>query len=541
MSSPRKYSNPYIEQLITNGKWLIEPEMGKLALGKYLHDLELLNAGAVSLKDLYGKNDGKVEEIEAVQFYNDFTISINEKGELTPTASYWYLDDEDEDKPVDKVIRVISFRGVMMKRGGLSTKAIADVCHELDEAYDTDNVNGVVLEMDTGGGAVQASEMLGDKIKQKNKPVVIAATNIYSGGAWGTAYADHIMGIGKTAGFGSIGVMGEVTDDKEYWENKGYKVHRFYATKSTDKNRPIEEAIQGKYNYYRTTQLDPLCELFISEMASGRQINLEDKSWQTGRTFMTEEAIQIGLCDSQGTLQDAILKCQELTTSKTNKSNHNSTITMTTIEATNATLENQLQQLHTAYMNVLSSNVESGKEVPIAIGMEQQKKANIIMRDEYAKTYAAVKLMDKEMADLKAQVDKLNSELATSNEAKEQLKIQIETSQQSQTTLESEDVVSKEAHDKAIGDLNTELTNVKSERDKYQNDYQTQVQYTDNLIKEHNLNVDTSKNQTDNNQVEETIEKEEKPLTPEQQAYMRIRQTGYKGNVSMGQKVTHKS
>ena len=142
------------------------------------------------------------------------------------------------------------------------------------------------------------------------------------------------------------------------------------------------------------------------------------------------------------------------------------------------------------------------------------------------------------MADLKAQVNKLKNELATSIEAKEQLKIQLEANQ---PTLQSEDVVSKEAYDKAIGDLNTELTNVKSERDKFQNDYQTQVQYTDNLIKEHNLNVDTSKNQTDNNQVEETIEKEEKPLTPEQQAYMRIRQTGYKGNVSMGQKVTHKS
>jgi ClpP class serine protease len=404
-SSNPKYSNSYIEQLITSGKWVIEPEMGKLALGKYIHDLELLNSGGASLRDLYGKskreNTPTNDEFENQPFYNDFTIIINEKGELTPIASNWYLENE-EDKPVDKVIRVISFRGVMMKRGGLSTKAIADVCQELDEAYDADNINGVVLEMDTGGGAVQAAEMLGDKIKQKNKPVVIAATNIFSGGAWGTAYADHIIGIGKTAGFGSIGVMGEITNDKEYWENKGYKVHRFYASQSTDKNRSYEEAIQGKYNYYRTTQLDPLCELFLSEMKSGRPVSLEDKSWQTGRTFMTEEAIKIGLCDSQGSLQDAILKCQELANSSSNRSGNSKTNAINIMKANanknnNAgSLEIQLQELHQSYMNVLSANVETGKE-----GLEQQRQANINLRDEYAKTYAAVKLMDKEMTDLK--------------------------------------------------------------------------------------------------------------------------------------------
>jgi hypothetical protein len=107
---------------------------------------------------------------------------------------------------------------------------------------------------------------------------------------------------------------------------------------------------------------------------------------------------------------------------------------------------------------------------------------------------------------------------------------------------EQEETIPKVAHKKATKDLNTELATVKSERDKFKKDYQTQVEYTNTLIQEHHLNVDTSKGQSSNSndQVEETIDEEQTPLTPEQEAFQRIRQTGYKGNISMGEKVTKK-
>jgi protease-4 len=510
----KTYANQYFDTLIRTGKWLIEPEYGEKAFAKYMSELNLLNSGAATLKDLYGQpmawwddDEDEVRKKKIVRNYTDYVITVKDGKRV---ASQWLYDEYEEEPTPSGVIRVISFSGVMTKRGGLSTQGINSVCREFDRAYHDEGVSGIVLDLDTGGGAVQAADMLGLKIAQKNKPVVAAVTNAYSGGAWATTEADHIMGMGSTAGFGSIGVMVEFDNNDKYWEEKGWVTHRFYATKSTDKNRGYEEAIKGEYDYYRVNSLDPLCDLFIERMTKGRPLNTKDKKWQTGRTFMTKEAIAIGLCDSQGTMDDAILKCQEFA----NQSED---------------MEEQINEMYTTFQGVLSANVETGENAN-----QVQSAANLKMNKTYAETIAAAKLRDKEVEELKQKITnletenaKLKDETSAANTAKDEAEgkvSQLEKDLQTAKDATPEGTIEKETHDAIV----QELTELKAT-------HQTQVEYTEKLIADNNLNVSTTEQKTDE-QVEETIE-EEKPMTAEQKAAERIqRLTGYKGKIAMASK-----
>ena len=186
--------------------------------------------------------------------------------------------------------------------GDRFAKIIADVRADKD-------VKAVVLRVNSPGGSVMASEKIKAELDllRENVPV-IASYGDYaaSGGYWISANCDYIFSNATTL-TGSIGVFSMIPDIGGTIKNKLHVT--VTPVKSNDHAdmlgmmRPLtpnEEA-------YMQASVERIYTKFTSIVAEGRDMTIEavDEIAQ-GRVWTGAEALEIGLVDQIGTLEDAI-------------------------------------------------------------------------------------------------------------------------------------------------------------------------------------------------------------------------------------------
>lgn len=206
----------------------------------------------------------------------------------------------------------------------LGTKTYTKI---LDQLKNDDSVAGVVLNIDSGGGQVYGTPEFYDYIKNYSKPIVAYTDGYMCSGAYYIAAATRRIFANKRAdAIGSIGAYATIVDGNGIWEHFGAKVHTIYATKSTEKNSEYREVIDNSnYEPYIKNQLDPIVETFITDMKEARP-NISEEAFKGG-TWTGEQSLEMGLVDSNGTIQDAINYVFELSM---NSSNQNSNTNMNT-------------------------------------------------------------------------------------------------------------------------------------------------------------------------------------------------------------------
>ncbi|BDD13143.1 hypothetical protein FUAX_55750 (plasmid) [Fulvitalea axinellae] len=177
----------------------------------------------------------------------------------------------------------------------------------LMSAVGSDNIVGIVWECDSGGGMVAGTESLAGTLEyaDKIKPTITFVNGMTCSACyWTASKTRHIMMGGKTSEVGSIGTMISWWDMQGYYEEQGYKLHTIRASKSTDKNEDFYQAQKGNYEPIIKETLDPINEEFHASVKASRPGI--DKDCFSGKVYFTAKALENGLADSEGTLQDAI-------------------------------------------------------------------------------------------------------------------------------------------------------------------------------------------------------------------------------------------
>lgn len=181
------------------------------------------------------------------------------------------------------------------------------VADALSDAMADPNIDGILLEVITGGGEVTAAQTIRNIIKGKNKPVVVYAHLAASGGMLATMDADEIVAAGRTARVGSIGTM--MSLPKHMRRMYGEYYTDVYADTSPDKNKAFNEWLQTGNTDAFKAELNKLDAIFMEEMSLARPINKKLASTTlAGGVWLAEEAQQRGLVDSIGTLQFALTR-----------------------------------------------------------------------------------------------------------------------------------------------------------------------------------------------------------------------------------------
>jgi protease-4 len=243
-------------------------------------------------------------------------IQFEERGRMqiqAATAGRFTPDDIDDlqDAP-DDTVAVVPLRREMLKYGGMSSYGTLEIGGLIRTAGMMRNITGVVLDIDSPGGSVNAIYPLVDAIRSvqaQGKPVVVHGDLVASAALYASVYADYIMANNDLSSeFGSIGVMVEFADFKDYFEQKGVKFHEVYADQSTHKNIEIREALEGNYDSLKANLLNPLAIKFQEAVKEqrGSKLLAGEPGLLNGKMFIGDDAVRVGLADRVGTLVDAV-------------------------------------------------------------------------------------------------------------------------------------------------------------------------------------------------------------------------------------------
>jgi ClpP class serine protease len=180
----------------------------------------------------------------------------------------------------------------------------------LRAAYADRDVAAILLEVNTGGGAVTAAEMIRDAVKSRNKPVVVHTHFMCSGGVLATLDADERIAVSETAIIGSIGVVQQIATFMRQFLNSYFAFE--YADTSPDKNATTREFLRTGDTSVFKPLLNSLDAIFMKEVTDALNLPAKTRaSTLAGGTWLAEEAMARGLVDGIGGTNYALSRLAE--------------------------------------------------------------------------------------------------------------------------------------------------------------------------------------------------------------------------------------
>ncbi len=192
---------------------------------------------------------------------------------------------------------------------GLNTAGSGGIVKKINKARDDENVKGIVLRVNSPGGDVYASTMITNALEEfqsTGRPVITSMGDIAaSGGVWVTTTSEEIWAENTTL-TGSIGVYGVYPDLSPLAKWAGINYDGVSMTKAGeiyDVRRGMNEEVnkqfrEGIENFYKD---------FVTKVANNREMDFSEVlKVAGGRIWRGDKALELGLVDKLGSLDDAI-------------------------------------------------------------------------------------------------------------------------------------------------------------------------------------------------------------------------------------------
>jgi protease-4 len=180
------------------------------------------------------------------------------------------------------------------------------------EAAADDKVAAIVLRIDSPGGSALASDLIWREAERAKKPVVASLSDIAaSGGYYIAVGADRIVAAPGTL-TGSIGVVGGKVAIGGALEKVGVHTDVVSKGKNAGWLSMTEKFTAGEREAFLGTMKD-VYRLFTGKVAAGRKLEqAKVESLAEGRVYTGRQALEAGLVDRLGTLDDAIDEAKKL-------------------------------------------------------------------------------------------------------------------------------------------------------------------------------------------------------------------------------------
>jgi protease IV len=214
-------------------------------------------------------------------------------------------------------IAVIVMRGLISSSvpGAASDNMVDDLRMALQQARDDDRVKGVVLEVDSPGGEVTASDMIYNAVvkTRARKPVVVYMDSLAASGGYYVSCGGKYLMANETTITGSIGVIIQTLNYEQLFNKVGLASVVFKSGKFKDLlngGRPMTpEEREFVQNFVMKTY-----DKFLGIVAKERNLPADGlrNSIADGRIFSGKEALENKLIDGVGQIEDAYAKAKQL-------------------------------------------------------------------------------------------------------------------------------------------------------------------------------------------------------------------------------------
>ncbi len=251
------------------------------------------------------KYDDEVKEEILKMLGQDEKVTINyvASGKYAQAADYMQNNGDDK-------IAIIYAQGDIVDGKGDDDEIGSDKFVDIiRKARQDDDVKAIVFRVNSPGGSSLASDIIWREISlaKKVKPVVVSMGNLgASGGYYISCNADSVFADATTI-TGSIGVFSIIPNMQSFFKDKlgvtfdGVKTAPYADMGSS--GRPLSEMEK----HFMQASVDSIYYTFKKNVAEGRKKDIVYiDSIAQGRVWTGQRAIDIGLVDKTGTLQDAV-------------------------------------------------------------------------------------------------------------------------------------------------------------------------------------------------------------------------------------------
>ena len=220
-------------------------------------------------------------------------------------------------------IAVISVSGTLVRRAAAVDAAsgltsYSAISAQLAQSVRDPAVNAILLDIDSPGGEAGGAFDLADQIvaARQVKPIWAVANDDAFSAAYAIASAATRVYVTRTGGVGSVGVIALHVDQSQRDAMNGLRYTAVYAGDRKNDMSPhaplstdAAQALQA--------EVDRLYGLFVTTVAANRNLSVQDVQDTEAGLYFAQDAIDAGLADVVGTLEDALIALSEELKTKT--------------------------------------------------------------------------------------------------------------------------------------------------------------------------------------------------------------------------------
>jgi protease-4 len=219
-------------------------------------------------------------------------------------------------------IVIVEVEGMLMnmKSGGMlqpTENQVSRFTQELEKAARDPAVKAVVLRVNSPGGTVTASDIMYQTVKrfkeQTKKPVVASLQDVAASGAYYVSCASDRIIAHPTAVVGSIGVIFNTFNVAGTLDKIGAKTEAIKSGPLKDMGSPFKE-LDPQARAVMQAMVDEYYQRFVGVVTSNRPPRDSEtmKITTDGRVFSGTKAVEVGLVDRTGLLDDAIDEARKM-------------------------------------------------------------------------------------------------------------------------------------------------------------------------------------------------------------------------------------
>jgi len=239
----------------------------------------------------------KVDDLNKITISNYIATG---KGRITSTGS-------------NKIAVIYAQGEIIYGKGDENVIGQELIINALSKVKNNKSIKAIVLRVNSPGGSALASELIWREMELASikKPIVVSMGNVAaSGGYYIACGADRIFAEPTTI-TGSIGVFGVIPNISELAKNIGINAEQVATNKGA--NYSVFEPMTDEFRAVTTEGVEQVYTTFLERVAEGREMTVEEvNEIAQGRVWSGVDALENGLVDELGNLDDAIAHAAEL-------------------------------------------------------------------------------------------------------------------------------------------------------------------------------------------------------------------------------------
>ena len=184
---------------------------------------------------------------------------------------------------------------------------VSKTLEDIEKAKLDKNIKGVLLLVNSPGGAVAPSVELAYAIKELKqiKPVVVYASGVIASGSYyASIWANKII-ANPGSMVGSIGVIMQGVNAEELMSKIGVSTQTVKAGKFKESGTPTRKWFDYEEKQLQSV-IDDTYNMFISDVASARNLDVKNHNlFADAKIFTSKQAKEVGLVDEVATISFA--------------------------------------------------------------------------------------------------------------------------------------------------------------------------------------------------------------------------------------------